>query len=166
MRLIPMVAVVVLPILVGCVGEDPFAPSQRPAKPEAVGVSTDTVETAGQPAAKPAAKPQPQAQPAAAPAVRRKAAPGVTGKGNYGGGIITTPVSVYFRAQERIIFNIQIPEALKLYKATNEHAPKSHQEFMEKVIKANQITLPELRPGDRYLYDPQKEELFVVRQKR
>ena len=53
--------------------------------------------------------------------------------------------------------------ALNLYKAANGRAPKSHEEFMSQVIKANMINLPTLRPGDEYFYDPQKEELFVLK---
>lgn len=155
-------------VLSGC-GEDPFdVGPTRSAAPEALGVSVDTVETAGKPvakqdAAKPAAAPQPKSEPKPEPKPRlEKAEAGASGKGNYGAGIITTPLSVYFRAQERIIFD-QVTHALNLYKASNGRAPKSHEEFMSQVIKANMIKLPTLPPGDEYLYDPAKEELFVLK---
>ena len=32
---------------------------------------------------------------------------------------------------------------------------------MEKIIKANQIKLPDLPEGDRYQYDPKTEQLMV-----
>ena len=49
---------------------------------------------------------------------------------------------------------------LKLFKASTP-APKSHEEFMN-VIKANMVK--RLRcAGDEYFYDPQKEELFVLK---
>lgn len=155
----------------GC-GEDPFATGPtRSAAPEALGISVDTVETAGKPVAsqqaakteapKPQPQPQPEPQPQPQPRLE-KAQAGASGKGNYGAGILTTPLSVYFRAQERIIFD-QVAHALNLYKAANGRAPKSHEEFMSQVIKANMINLPTLRPGDEYFYDPQKEELFVLK---
>lgn len=89
------------------------------------------------------------------------AAPGVTGKGNYQPGLITTPVRVYFRVQERLIFEVQIPHAMQLFEAENGYKPRSHEEFMEKIIKANNLELPDLPPGHRYVYDPQQGELMV-----
>jgi hypothetical protein len=50
-----------------------------------------------------------------------------------------------------------------LYKALEGAAPKSHDEFMEQVIQANQIKLPVLPPGARYVYKPETEELMVER---
>jgi len=50
---------------------------------------------------------------------------------------------------------------MRLYKAMNGHAPKTHEEFMEKIIKENRIQLPELPPGHRYRYYPEQEELMV-----
>jgi hypothetical protein len=78
-------------------------------------------------------------------------------------GIYVTPAKAYFAAKERIIFQIQIPEALKLYKALEGSAPKTHEEFMEQIIQANQIKLPELPPGAKYVYKPETEELMVER---
>ena len=50
---------------------------------------------------------------------------------------------------------------MKLFKASEDRAPKSHEEFMEKIIKANNIHLPELPDGQRYQYDPKTEQLMV-----
>ena len=44
--------------------------------------------------------------------------------------------------------------------------PESHEEFMEKIVKFNQIKLPELPPGHKYVYDPATEQLMVERPKR
>ena len=88
------------------------------------------------------------------------AQPGVTGKGNYGPGIITTPISVYFQAQERLIFD-QVTYALKLYEAEHGSKPKTEDEFMQRIIQANNIRLPKLPEGSKYKYDPQKGELLV-----
>lgn len=91
---------------------------------------------------------------------------GVGEKGrNYGGGLITEPASQYWKAKERIAFKVQIPKAMQLYKATNGKAPKTHEEFMEKIIKPGRINLPMLPPGRRYVYDPKTEKLMVERQK-
>lgn len=89
------------------------------------------------------------------------AAPGVTGKGNYQPGLITTPVRAYFRVQERLLFEVQIPQAMQLFEAENGYKPRSHEEFMEKIIKANNLELPELPPDHRYVYDPERGELLV-----
>lgn len=88
---------------------------------------------------------------------------GVGKKGDYGPGLVTTPVSVYWRSQESVAFRVQIPHAMQLYKATYGQAPQSHEEFMQKIVKENSISLPQLKPGERYLYDPQTEQLLVER---
>ena len=88
---------------------------------------------------------------------------GEKGRG-YGGGIISTPVSTYFLAKERIMFEITIPDALRAYKFENDFkGPKTNEEFMEKVIKKNGIQLPTLPPGHSYIYDPKEEQLMVLK---
>ena len=85
-------------------------------------------------------------------------------KGRYDQGIITTPVSTYFRAQERITFYIQLPEYLRAYKFEHDFkGPKTNEEYMKDIIKKNNIRLPELPPGHRYIYDPKEEQLMVER---
>jgi hypothetical protein len=66
-----------------------------------------------------------------------------------------------------IAFEIMVPQALQLYAATEGNYPKTHQEFWEKVIVANQLEtqLPQLPEGHRYVYDPEKKELMVERPK-
>lgn len=81
-------------------------------------------------------------------------------------GIYVTPAKTFFTAKEKIQFEIEIPHALALYKALEGNAPKSHEEFMEKIIKANQIKLLELPPGHKYVYDPETEILMVERPKK
>ncbi len=88
---------------------------------------------------------------------RVPATPGVTGKGQYGPGLITTPVSTYFLTKERLVFEIKIPDAMRTFKVLNDRFPKSHEEFMKKIIKDNSIVLPTLRDaGARYVYLPEK----------
>ncbi len=78
-------------------------------------------------------------------------------------GMLVTPAKAYFSVRERVVFEIQIPDALNKYKALNGNGPKSHDEFMAQIIDANQIQLPELPAGQRYVYDPEKDELMVER---
>lgn len=91
------------------------------------------------------------------------AAVGVGAKGNYGPGLISTPASAYWKTQEKIVFEIQIPKALQLYKALGDGAgPPSHEAFMSEIIQANRIPLPELPEGQIYQYDPATEQVMVV----
>ncbi len=50
---------------------------------------------------------------------------------------------------------------MQLFNATEGRNPKSHAEFMEKIIKEGQIKLPELWEGETYRYDPKTAELWV-----
>jgi len=89
--------------------------------------------------------------------VREKAVVGVGKKGrDYEPGLVTTPVSIYFRGPQMMAFRIQIPDAMNKFKGINGHYPKSHEEFMQKIIKENMIKLPDLLPGQRYVYDAKK----------
>ena len=94
--------------------------------------------------------------------VREKAQVGVGVRGSeLGDGPVSTPIKAYFSAREQVAFNIQLPSTMQLFKAEHGRAPRSHEEFMEKIIKGGAIQLPELPAGHRYVYDPEKEELFV-----
>jgi hypothetical protein len=121
-----------------------------------------------------AGRPQSQASPPAAAATQQpetervKAEKGVGIKGrslDQYEGVIVTPAKAYFSARERIVFEVQVPSALNLYKASEGQAPKSHDEFMEKIVQANQIKLPPLPQGHKYVYDPMTEQLMVERPK-
>jgi hypothetical protein len=91
-------------------------------------------------------------------------------KGHYGDnpllGPITAPIGARFRAEEKLILG-NIKKALDLYKASDPRGrgPQSHAEFMEKIIKANLISLPELPDNEAYQYDPATEQLMVVPKK-
>ena len=109
------------------------------------------------------AKPEPPpagAQPPAAVLENAGFGSGEKGRG-YGGGLVTPPVAAYFAVQERVVFDIRIPHAMELYKATEGHAPKTHDEFIRSIVQANQIHLPALPAGHRYVYDPKGERLMV-----
>ena len=95
---------------------------------------------------------------------REKAAAGAGKKGRgYGGGPISEPARQYFRIRERSVFQIQIPHALKMFKAVNGKGPADHEEFMEKIVRENSISLPELPAGKKYVFDAEKGELMIER---
>jgi len=75
------------------------------------------------------------------------------------GKMIAAPAVAYFNVREKAVFEIQIPHALNLYKALEGKLPKSHEEFMAKIVRANAIQLPELKPGMQYRYRPDQGEL-------
>ena len=141
----PVALVLGIAVLAGCGGYEP-APPAPPA-----------------PATQPASStPPPLPAPEAPKTVLKKAEKGVGKKGRgYGRGPIATPIASYFNMRERIAFDIQLPEVVKLFKALEGRAPKSHEEYMQKIIKANHINLPQLPEGHRYLYDPATEQLMV-----
>ena len=55
-----------------------------------------------------------------------------------------------------------VERALQLFNAEHERYPKDHSEFMEKIIKANNIELPVLPGGDQYQYDVANHELKII----
>jgi hypothetical protein len=61
------------------------------------------------------------------------------------------------------IAKTKIKAALNYFQGENERYPKDHEEFMEKIIKANNIELPVLPYKGRYQYDVEKHELMIVR---
>ncbi len=77
------------------------------------------------------------------------------------GKAIAQPAVVLFQTKEKIAFEIQIPQALALFKASEGRGPESHAEFMDKIIKFNQIKLPKLPEGQEYQYRPDDEKLWV-----
>lgn len=56
----------------------------------------------------------------------------------------------------------QVKHAVDLFHATNDRYPKDYDEFMEQIIKANQIQLPVLPGGKKYQYDEANHILVVV----
>lgn len=108
-------------------------------------------------------------QPAPLPNVERveaKAGVGIKGQGlnqEHINQTIAAPVKSLFAFEQKAVFDFQIKPTLELYKATNGNYPKTHEEFMTKIIQQNQIKLPELPPGERYVWDPQQAQLMVER---
>jgi len=176
-------------VLAGCGSYEPAAAPTGSATPQdgqQPGTSTPAATASGQPAGatddatSPPQPPQPPSQTAApnttaipgaaAPPATTEAPPdrnrslaqaGVGKKGQgYGGGIITEPIRARFRIEQKVIFDY-IKHDMDLFKGLNNRAPKSHEEFMKEIIEANGRELPELPPGEKYVYDPKTEELWV-----
>lgn len=111
--------------------------------------------------------PAPTPPPPAQDVVAQKAVAGVGKKGqslrNDTGvaKMISGPASALFNVQQKAVLEIQIPHALQLFLATEGRLPKSHEEFMEKIVTANNLVLPELPAGAVYKFDTEKGELWV-----
>ncbi len=158
-----------------------LASQQQPANnpPAAQNPATPASPQANQPAAQPqqpqpnqpAAQSQPagQAQPAQGPSGQEEmmtlgANTGVQGQG-YGGGLITEPVHEFFSMRNLITWD-QIKHDMDIWQAIHNRWPKNAQEFQKEILEPANIELPELPPGNRYVYDPKTGELMVARQKR
>jgi hypothetical protein len=156
-------------VLAGCNNQEPARPA-GPAQPVAKAPSPPPPPPPPPPTTSPAASPSspekkppvppppPQAKPPEPP--REKAAVGVGEKGRDYPAYLY-PAASYWAIRERLAFEVQIPKAMQLFKATEGRAPKDHEEFMQRIIKENMIKLPDLPEGDRYVYDPKREELMV-----
>lgn len=82
----------------------------------------------------------------------------------YQGGIegaIAAPAQALFATKERVVFEIQIPKAVQLYQALHGEGPQTHEQFMNDIIKTNQIKLPPLPAGRKYVWDPAQQKLMV-----
>ncbi len=74
---------------------------------------------------------------------------------------VTAPLSAYGPMLEQIS-KTQIAGAVNLFHANEDRYPKDIDEFMEKIIKANNIKLPVLPGGKQYQYDVENHMLVVV----
>jgi hypothetical protein len=57
---------------------------------------------------------------------------------------------------------LQIEHATNLYQAANDRYPKDYDEFMNEIIKANNIALPKLPYYQKYAYDEKEHKLIVI----
>jgi hypothetical protein len=89
---------------------------------------------------------------------------GAKGQG-YGGGIITEPVSEYFRVKDRITLTIEIAKQMQLWKAEHNRFPKDLAEYEKVILQPLNINsikdLPELPMNCKYIYDAKTGELMV-----
>lgn len=75
---------------------------------------------------------------------------------------ISAPLAAYGPIVEGLA-KTQITHALGIFNAIENRYPSSHEEFMERIIKENNIKLPVLPYKGRYMYDVEKHELMIVR---
>lgn len=75
---------------------------------------------------------------------------------------ILAPLQAYGPMVEQIS-KMEIEHAVDLFNASEGRYPKDHEEFMTKIIKANNIKLPVLPGGWKYAYDVPNHKLEVVR---
>jgi hypothetical protein len=162
MRILCAIVFIFSFLLAGCESQPPPVGAQpQPSPPLA------TIAPPVEPAPVPA---EPQPAPAPMPETETvKAEVGVGKKGrslDEYEGIVVTPVKTIWSTQEFLAYNVQVKKALDLFNATEGRMPKSHEEFMEKIIAPNLIKLPQLPEGQRYKWDPQTNQLMVERPKK
>jgi len=94
------------------------------------------------------------------PAKAQTADPSQMKKGTgYGGDPVSEPIRVRFWAEHKLKFDL----VKKLVREHNiVHGPlKSHPEFMQKIIAANDINLPEPKAGLQYQFNVKEQKLDV-----
>lgn len=82
------------------------------------------------------------------------------------GGMLGTNMQAMPWVENETKFNIVLKSTLAQYEAINSRYPASHQEYMEKFIPEmcpQVLPLPELEPGDEYIYDPEDHLLKIWR---
>jgi hypothetical protein len=57
---------------------------------------------------------------------------------------------------------LKIQQAVDLYRAANDRYPKDTDEFMSEIIRANNISLPQLPPYQKYAYNENEHKLIVL----
>ena len=81
------------------------------------------------------------------------------------GGALGTSLKAIPFAKNKTTFDM-IKYNLNIYDAAESHFPRSHEEFMEKFLPQYYpaaLPLPELEPGDEYIYDPEDHLLKIYR---
>lgn len=82
------------------------------------------------------------------------------------GGMLGTNMQAMPWVENETKFNIVLKSALAQFEAINSRYPNSHKEYMEKFIPEfcpQVLPLPELEPGDEYVYDPEDHLLKIWR---
>ncbi len=64
------------------------------------------------------------------------------------------------------VSKLGVTYAIRMFEASEGRYPKNHDEFMERIIKANQIQLPVLPAGAQYQYDVENHELKIIEAKK
>jgi len=141
----------------GCDAATAPPAERRGVNPGAFGIAMDE---APPPPPVTTALPPPPAPPAEPVREKAQAGVGIKGRSLQGGGYLSATFAAKFQIEQKLVFD-QITHAMNLYEAEHGEKPKSHEEFMDKIIGFNQIKLPKLPDGDRYVYDPERGELMV-----
>lgn len=76
-------------------------------------------------------------------------------------GPVSGAMNVLANTMERVP-KLQIQSAVEIFKANEDRYPNSHEEFMTRIIKENNIQLPVLPAGKKFQYDVANHELVVV----
>ncbi len=74
---------------------------------------------------------------------------------------ITGPLEAYHPLMQQVAA-LGIEHAVNLFNGLEGRYPNSHEEFMTRVIKENNIRLPTLQPGLEYQYDVENHKLLVI----
>lgn len=115
-----------------------------------------------EPSSTPSAGPQPTTQMQAQKATAGVGKRGQSLQDDQGvAKIVSGPASALLKVEQKVVLDIQIPQALQLFKASNGRFPKSHDEFMSQIVQANRLQLPELPDGMVYRFNSEKGELWV-----
>ena len=72
----------------------------------------------------------------------------------------------YKSAMQKFSEDVLVQQALRLFEAEHGRYPKDYQEFMEKIVKANNLRLPVLPLSLEYRYDEKNHKLVVVTKKK
>lgn len=75
--------------------------------------------------------------------------------------MMTGPLSALANVKQKAVLEIQVKQAIDMFRALEGRLPKSHTEFMEKCINSNRIQLPELPEAHVYRFNTEKGELWV-----
>jgi hypothetical protein len=75
--------------------------------------------------------------------------------------LISGPATTQFKVEQKMILEVQIPHALQLFRGEHGRLPESHEEFMTKIVQANQLSLPELPEGMVYRFNTAEGTLWV-----
>ncbi len=160
-----------LTIVAGC--DQPGGPSNRPQTraPGIVGVNIDEDAERAQAPAAPATPPAPPAPTKPSSIIGQNTQDiGSTESAKKDGAapaprqLSKDPFRVYGNAYTSILGQASIgliKQAVDLYQADTGEYPKSHEEFMEKIVKPNNIRLPVLPRNRKYVYDVDSHQLGI-----
>jgi hypothetical protein len=140
---------------------------------DVVGVDLgDQGRESAQPKSQPAAKPQAPRKPEYIVGKRTQKVENAkaalkTGQAKVGSTRIVArdPITLPGNAYAAIIGRtsmLSIQQAMDLYRAMNDRYPENYNEFMEVIIKANNIALPQLPHYQDYGYDEKEHKLIIL----